>query len=55
MTKPSESISVYGDRSEHFREIRDDIEKRLGYAPTNAETIGIVMSEWNEGVEIGLL
>lgn len=54
MTKPSESITLYGERAERFREIREDIESRLGYEPSNAEAIGIVMSEWSEGEEIGL-
>lgn len=55
MTKPSESFTLYGERAERFREVRKDIEERLGYEPSNAEAIGLVMSEWNEGETFGLL
>lgn len=55
MPKPSESITLYGERAERFREIRHDLEKKLGYTPTNAEAVGIVMSEWDDGKESGLL
>lgn len=55
MTKPSESIVLYGTRAERFREILDDLEDRLGYEPSNAEAVGIVMSEWDEEKTGGLL
>lgn len=55
MAKPSESITLYGERAERFREIRKDIENRLGYKPTNAETLGIIMSEWDLSQELKIL
>lgn len=47
MTKPSESVTLYGDRADQFREIRGDLEDRLGHEPTNAQVIGLLMSAWS--------
>ena len=48
MTKPRESITLYGGRAERFREIKSEIEESLGYEPSNAESLGLIMSEWPE-------
>lgn len=55
MTKSSEAVTLYGDRAERFREIQEDITDRLGYEPSNAETIGIIMSKWDESEKPNLL
>ena len=47
MTKSSEAVTLYGERAERFREIQEDITERLGYEPSNAETAGIIMSQWS--------
>ena len=44
MTKPSENVTLYGDRAEQFRCIRDDLEAVLGHEPTNAQVVGLMMA-----------
>lgn len=39
-------IKLYGGRGERFEEIKDAMTDRLGYEPTNAEVIGILMAEY---------
>jgi hypothetical protein len=39
-------IKLYGGRGDRFEEIKDALTDRLGYEPTNAEVIGILMAEY---------
>lgn len=39
-------IKLYGGRGERFEEIKGAMADRLGYEPTNAEVIGILMAEY---------
>ena len=48
MTNPSEAITLYGERAERFREIQMEISDGLGYEPSNAETVGLIMSKWDK-------
>jgi len=34
MAKKSESLTLYGGKAERFRELKEDLEDRLGYEPT---------------------
>ena len=45
MTK--EQIKLHSDRAERFRKIRDDLRKILGYEPSKAEAIGLIMSYYD--------
>lgn len=40
-------IKLYGGRGERFEEIKAALTDRLGYEPTNAEVIGILMAEYS--------
>jgi hypothetical protein len=46
MTRPSESVTLYGDRAEQFREIRSDLEEYLGHNPRNAQVVELMMAAW---------
>jgi len=48
MTKPREDLTLYGGRAERFRELRDDLEDRLGYRPSRPRVIGHLL-EYYEG------
>jgi hypothetical protein len=46
MSKPSESATLYGDRAEQFREIKDDLEDVLGHEPRNAQVVELMMADF---------
>ena len=47
MAKPSESVTLYGDKAELFREIQKEMKKRKGFEPGNAETVAELMADWH--------
>jgi hypothetical protein len=49
MTKPSENVTLYGDKAEQFREVREELTAILGHEPTNAEVVGVLMAGWDPG------
>jgi len=46
MAKPSESITLYGDKAELFREIQTRLTEEKGFQPGNAETVAELMAYW---------
>jgi predicted CopG family antitoxin len=42
----TERIKLRGQRAERFRQLRDRIEAELGYRPSNAGAMGIIMAEF---------
>ncbi|QSG06463.1 hypothetical protein [Halapricum desulfuricans] len=47
MAKPSASVTLYGDRAEQFRSIKDDLEDVLGHEPPNAQVVGLMMADFD--------
>lgn len=41
-----ERIKLHGGRGDRFAEIREELEERLGYEPSNTEVVGRLMEEW---------
>ncbi len=39
----TERIKLYGERADRFQEIRDHVTEELGYTPSNAELVGLLM------------
>lgn len=48
MAKSSESVTLYGDKAELFREIQEEIAERKGFEPGNAETVAELMAVWHQ-------
>ncbi|SEW10218.1 hypothetical protein [Halobacterium jilantaiense] len=48
MAKPSESTTLYGDKAELFREIKDEMSDRKGFEPGNAEAVAELMAFWHQ-------
>ncbi|MDH5019037.1 hypothetical protein [Halobacterium rubrum] len=48
MAKPSESVTLYGDKAELFREIKAEMADRKGFEPGNAETLAELMADWHQ-------
>ncbi|WP_353634606.1 hypothetical protein ABSL23_02305 [Halobacterium sp. NMX12-1] len=46
MAKPSESITLYGDKAELFREIQEEMAEEKGWEPGNSETVAEMMADW---------
>jgi hypothetical protein len=44
----AERIKSHSERAERFRMLRDQLARDLGYDPSNAEAMGIIMSEFPE-------
>lgn len=42
------NIKLYGSKSARFEEIKEDITERLGYEPSNAEVMGLLMANYPE-------
>jgi hypothetical protein len=40
-------ITLHGDRSELFRDIRDDLEEEFGYRPSRPEVVGYLMADYD--------
>lgn len=47
MSKPSESVTLYGDRAEQFRDIKDNLEEILGHEPRNAQVVELMMGDFD--------
>lgn len=47
MAKPSESVTLYGEKAELFREIQADLAESKGFKPGNAETVAELMALWH--------
>lgn len=41
-----ERIKLHGERAERFAELRSRLAEYLGYEPSNAEAIGMIMAEF---------
>jgi len=50
MAKKSESLTLYGGKAERFRELKEDLENRLGYEPTKPEVIGHLLYHYDGGL-----
>jgi len=51
------SIKLHGERGERFDEIQDRLADTLGYEPSRAETVGLLMGQVddiNELADLGL-
>ncbi|MFB6087850.1 MAG: hypothetical protein ABEJ85_04955 [Haloarculaceae archaeon] len=48
MPKPSESVTLYGDKAELFRDIKEEMAERKGFEPGNAEAVAELMAEWHQ-------
>lgn len=53
MAKPSESITLYGDRAEQFRQKRDELEDVLGHEPHNAQVVALMMADFDPSGLLG--
>jgi len=42
----AERIKLHGERAERFRELRERLTEELGYRPSNAEAVGLIMGEF---------
>jgi len=40
------NIKLYGSKSARFQEIKEEIAERLGYEPSNAEVMGLLMATY---------
>lgn len=47
MAVENESIKLYGGQARKFRELKDQLELRLGYEPTNARTVGHLLEHYD--------
>ncbi|GAA0276923.1 hypothetical protein [Halobacterium noricense] len=48
MAKPSESITLYGDKAELFRDIKEEMADRKGFEPGNSEAVAELMADWHQ-------
>ena len=39
-------IKLYGSKSDRFEEIKERMEERLGYEPSNPEVVGLIMATY---------
>jgi hypothetical protein len=42
----AERIKLHGERATRFKKLREMLTEELGYEPTNAEAMGLIMSEF---------
>jgi hypothetical protein len=42
----AERIKLHGERAERFRNLKGRLSEELGYCPSNAEAMGLIMSEF---------
>jgi hypothetical protein len=45
-TTMTTNIKLYGSKSRRFQTIKDELEAKLGYQPSNTEVVGILMAEY---------
>jgi len=48
MPGQKEDITLYGERAERFRDLREELTDYLGYEPTKPEAIGLIMTGWTD-------
>ena len=48
MPQPSESVTLYGDKAELFREIQAEMADQKGFEPGNSETVAELMALWHQ-------
>ena len=48
MPQPSESVTLYGDKAELFREIQEEMAEEKGFEPGNSETVADLMSHYHQ-------
>lgn len=53
MAKPSASVTLYGDRAEQFRDIKDSLEDVLGHEPRNAQVVELMMADFDPDSPLG--
>lgn len=53
MATPSENITLYGDRAEQFRNIKDDLEDVLGHEPRNSQVLELMMADFDSDTPLG--
>lgn len=41
-----ERIKLHGERADRFDELKRRLEEHLGYQPSNAEALGLIMAEF---------
>lgn len=41
-----ERIKLHGERADRFSELKSRLEEHLGYEPSNAEAVGLIMAEF---------
>jgi hypothetical protein len=46
MPSQRESISLYGEQADRFREIRDQIEDSFDHEPKKSEVMSLLMANW---------
>ncbi|TYL37893.1 hypothetical protein CV102_14280 [Natronococcus pandeyae] len=44
-------IKLYGEKGERFEQIQAELERELGYEPTNPEVIGFLMYAYGNALE----
>ena len=48
-------IKLYGSKSDRFEEIKETMEERLGYEPSNPEVVGLIMAAYESNDSGGAL
>jgi hypothetical protein len=48
MPQPSESLTLYGDKAELFREIQRELAEKKGFEPGNSETVAELMAHYHQ-------
>lgn len=51
MPKSNESLKLYGDKAQQFREIRDEMAESLGHEPSKSEVVGYLLANWEHSDE----
>lgn len=44
-------IKLYGSKSDRFEEIKERMEERLGYEPSNPEVVGLIMAAYESDAD----
>jgi len=45
--KRREDLTLYGGQAERFRDLREELERRLGYEPTKPRTLGHLLEHYD--------
>mgnify|MGYP000359576665 CR=1 FL=1 len=52
MARPSESATLYGEKAQFFREIKDEFEHEMGWRPGNAEAWAWLCAKYREAYDM---